>query len=322
MDKILQRIKNNNENPYTLILNPINKPLTKSFLDNTFKLLRVSIKPYNVTDFQYAFVHPSYSTQKNERVLKEFPYSMYHKKTEKLLGKVVPIQEKNYETYEFYGDTVINWAASRYIIEKYPNRNEDFYSRIRSNIVSTSPLAEMGAFLGFPEYIMISGLLEDGKGHSLSISRNKDVMVSTNGRSQEGIIEDVVEAFFGVLSNYITMEECYDAFVYLIEQCIDIHKIEIYNQNYKDQLLRIFQKRNRGSKPSYHKLTIEGREQEFIPPELWSKLDEMKKQYEHLHFISVHDTTGDMIGMGFGNTKKNAEQMAAYQALVFYEVLE
>lgn len=318
METIIQTYKKSGINPYELILNKNNKQITHDFLESVCKKGGIEYNnKWNISLFQQAFVHSSFTKSRNELILKEFPWNDYKLMTERKIGTVIFLQDSDYETLEFFGDTVLNYCATKFIINHFPSKNEDIYSRIRSNIVSTTPLAEFSTYLGFNDYIMMSGFIENGQSHSLQYNRNKDITDSEKGRFQENILEDVFEAFIGVLCMSEDIDTCYKFISNIINHCIDLDSVELKNLNYKDQLLRLFQKKGK-TKPMYQRLFISGREKEYIPPELWESLDEMKEQYKNLHFVSVHDQTGDIIGVGFSHTRKKAEQNAAYRALEYY----
>ena len=83
----------------------------------------------------------------------------------------------------------------------------------------------------------------------------------------------------------------------IIQKYVDIIEMIIKDENSKDQLMWYFQKKFNGSFPIY-----------------------LKEKYEnecfHMYILEPNSTT--IVGKGFARSKKQAEQEAALDALLFY----
>ena len=124
----------------------------------------------------------------------------------------------------------------------------------------------------------------------------KNAVPAPSGR----IFEDAFEALIGAIyidKGYWRVQEFINDKI--IQKHIDFQLLETINLNYKSQLIEWSQKTK-------------------CPIEFFSLIDESDSQY----FISSIKLENQIIGTGKGNSKKEAEQNAAQQALIHLKEIE
>jgi dsRNA-specific ribonuclease len=105
---------------------------------------------------------------------------------------------------------------------------------------------------------------------------------------------------FGCIDEEIGYKICKNFIIHTVETCVDLTELILNDDNYKDQLMRFYQKNFNGKFPIY--------EQE--------NYDEESKTF----FMCVtHPLTDKIVGRGKAQAKKKAEQLAAKQALNFFD---
>jgi ribonuclease III len=87
---------------------------------------------------------------------------------------------ENNERLEFLGDSVLNLVIAEHLYRLFPQADEGSLSRLRSRIVSSQPLAEVGAQHGVGEVLRL------GSGE-----------LKTGGFRRESILADAIEALIG-----------------------------------------------------------------------------------------------------------------------------
>lgn len=280
-------IENDKKNPY----NFNNKLLSIDIIKNILKEFDIYEEPKNLDIYQRALTHKSYSILKN-------PLEDIVEKPEGTLD-LMPLDN---ERLEFLGDSVLGFVVTKYIYERFENQNEGFLTRIKTKLVNGEALSYFSSELGLAEYILMARFIEDKCG----------------GRKSVKILEDVFEAFLGAL--YLDFNEdtdiegysfysgigfhiCEKFIINLIESKVDFTDLIKNDYNYKDQLLRYFQK-------TYNK-----------PPVYILKSNEQLEN-EKLFIIHINDEKGEFLCRGEGRTKKKAEQNCAKNVLIKLKVIE
>lgn len=181
----------------------------------------------------------------------------------------------SYENLEFMGDSVLGFIVTRYLYDNYSNEHEEgFLTKTRTKIVRGSTLATISENLGLYRWILM-----DDKGIRKGWNRNPKIM------------EDVLEALIGAI--YIDLGIIHTK--QFIFKLIQEYPIDMNDDNYKDQLMRICQNR-RFQLPVY---TVDS-------------------QINGVFYISVY-VNAYVCGRGTGTTKKQAEQVAAMHAIKYLE---
>jgi len=89
---------------------------------------------------------------------------------------------KDYERFEFLGDSVLDTVISHLLMEKYPEANEGELSKLRSSLVNTKRLAQLARQFNLGKYLLL------GKGEDQS-----------QGRSKHSILACVYESILGAI---------------------------------------------------------------------------------------------------------------------------
>lgn len=186
---------------------------------------------------------------------------------------------KNNERLEFLGDVVLNLIVSQYLYKRFETSPEGELTKKRATIVCESSLAFAARKLNLGRYILL------GKGEE-----------STGGRNRESILADTFEAVLGAIYIDGSLASAQKFLLDIFEEEA-IYAFTTGNlfTDYKTELQEILQ-RNTNEKIEY---TVE---KEVGP-------DHSKKFYMN---VIVENK---VIGKGIGKNKKEAEQMAAKQAL-------
>jgi ribonuclease-3 len=184
---------------------------------------------------------------------------------------------KDNERLEFLGDAVLELTVSEFLYFTYPGRSEGELTKLRASIVCEPSLVTFAEDLDFGSFVLL------GKGEEL-----------TGGRSRPALLADVFESFIGAL--YLDQGlEPIKAFLnqYVFPKISGEGKLLVID--YKTQLQEHTQHHNLG--------TLEYR-----------IVDERGPAHER-EFIAEVFMENQVLGQGFGRSKKEAEQQAASQAL-------
>lgn len=186
--------------------------------------------------------------------------------------------DQSYERLEHLGDSVLGVVVSSYLEKRYPYENEGFLTNLKKELVCNETLGMLSQKIGIDRFYIISKHNEE----------------ACNGRTNLKKLGDILEAFIGALwidSNY-NFQVVYKFIIGLIEKHINIPKILMNNRNYKEQLQKIYQSKFHKT-PTYKVLSSS----------------------PNLYTMAAVDKDGVHMGVGTAPTKKQAEQMAAREAL-------
>ena len=270
------------------VYNSANVYITKDVIEKMLKKGDVNIPIGDIEIWQRAFIHTSYCST-NDFVKNEKFYGTTMDVKEEDIKRAIPLQKDSNEVLEWLGDGVIQSVVAIYLVKRFPKEREGFLTKIRSKLVKTQSLSKLAHFLEMDKYLMIS----------------KHVEIICNGRKSDTILEDAFEAFVGALMTaFGDFTLCYTFVVKCIDSVIDITELIMYDDNYKDQLMRLYQRRYNGVCPKYEQKAI--------------ILNTDKNGIVHKNFhMFVRDINNAIIGEGVAKSKKAAEQKAAEEALKF-----
>jgi len=184
----------------------------------------------------------------------------------------------SYERLEHLGDSILGAVVSTYLIRRFPSENEGFMTDLKKEIVCNETLGQLSQKIGLDVYYVIS-------------RHNEDIC---NGRSNLKKLGDILEAFIGALwieSDY-NFQIVSSFIVCLIERYINIPKLLMNNRNYKEQLQKIYQGKFHCT-PKYV----------------------MVSSSQNSYTMAATDENGIHLGVGSASTKKQAEQIAAKDAI-------
>jgi ribonuclease-3 len=282
-----------NELPY----NPSNILIQESDIRSLFDnhgLIAMPIK--NINLYRNAFVHRSYCTMKNDD---------FHSGNERCPSNCLPLQEMSYERLEFIGDAILGMVCATYLHERYPDQAEGFLSKLRTKIVNGKMLGFLGDKIGYPKFVVISKQVEE-----------------LHGRNNYKIMEDVFEAFIGAIyTDYNNDENCSIEFpgvkstffplsgmgyhvaetwiITILEKYLDFAELIQIKTNYKDMLVQYMQHTYQDS-PRFFEVSFEN------------------VNNQKVFIYCVKDKSGLSLGTARGHSKKEAENLSAKEALLYY----
>lgn len=206
----------------------------------------IGTKIINVSLYQKAFTHKSALKENN-----------------KLDG--------SFETLEFLGDSVLGFVITKFLYDKFEERQEGFLTKARTKLVRGETLAQIAEKMNLNRWIVM-----DEKGMRNEWNRNPK------------ILEDAFEALIGAIYMDIGLIHTREFIlrIYNDPNFVNLNMIMI-DDNYKDHLMRYCQS-NGLSLPVYKPM----------------------KQENSMFCVSAF-VDGVCVGTGFANNKKQAEQNAS-----------
>jgi len=180
------------------------------------------------------------------------------------------------ERLEFLGDAVLELSVSEYLFRCHPSATEGELTRIRAAIVCEPTLADFARFINLPGYLRL------GKGEAQS-----------GGHDRSSLLADAVEAVIGGLYLACGIDEVKH---FLIEKFYPfLEERQLAQRDFKTQLQEEVQR---------------------LPDRnlLYETMRETGPAHEREFVVSVR-VAGELMGTGTGRSKKEAEQLAARQAL-------
>ena len=206
----------------------------------------IGTKPTKLDLYQKAFTHKS--------ALKEH---------EELTG--------SFETLEFIGDSVLGFVITKYLYDRYEERQEGFLTKARTQLVRGDTLAGIARKLGLHDRVLM-----DEKGMRNGWNNNPK------------ILEDVFEALIGAIYMDIGLIHAKEFIlrIYQDPKLVDLNSIMV-DDNYKDHLMRHCQVNN-WQLPEYR----------------------VAAHHEGLFYIDIY-INNLFCSRGVAKSKKQAEQNAA-----------
>lgn len=179
---------------------------------------------------------------------------------------------------EFLGDAVLDLIISEYLYRRFPDSPEGELSSTRSRIVNRKALA------GFAR------TMELGKGLLVGESADEERI-----RMSEATLADAFEALVGAIYLDRGIDAVQEFVLHHIIERVGFDDLVRDEQNHKSRLIEYTQS-NRLPQPQYHVVAVRGAEHEKI--------------------FTVEVTCGEQsLGRGEARRKKDAEQLAARQAM-------
>ncbi len=183
---------------------------------------------------------------------------------------------KDYERLEFLGDAVLELVSSEFLFHEHEKVQEGELTKMRASMVCEPSLAFCARDLELGEFLLL------GKGEE-----------NTGGRKRDSITSDAMEAVIGAIYLDGGMEHAKN-FVYKFVLS-DLEDKQLFYDS-KTNLQELIQ----------GKLKKEFR---------YVLLEESGPEHDKAFSVEVR-MEDEVIGTGTGRTKKNAEQQAAYEALL------
>ena len=188
------------------------------------------------------------------------------------------------ERLEFLGDSVIGLAVVEYLFLHERGQAESVLAKIKSYIVSTPVFAEIAESLSLGEALLL------GRGEK-----------ATGGRAKKSLLANTFEAVIGAVFLDAGFEKSREIILKLCRERIENAVRSGVFFDYKTELQEKIQMAH-GKLPEYRVMRQEGEE------------------HQRIFTVGVY-LNGKMIGVGSGRRKKEAEALAAKEALAEMEGL-
>lgn len=258
--------------------NPKNKLINAEELITLLSEHGITDKFKDLNLYRKSFVHKSYCTRKNENFIDG---------NVNCPDNCLPLQEESNERLEFLGDSILSIVVADYLYERYPNENEGFLTRMRTKLVNGKMLAHLSAKIGLDRYIILSKQIEENE-----------------GRKNLNILEDCFESFIAAVYldfGFNGFEMAKTWIITIIEDNLDFSDLIKQNHNYKDLLLKYFQQ-NFGYSPKFFEMGIGS-----------NPVNNAK-----IYTVCVKDQNGNILNIGKGGNRKDAENDSAKKTLNEY----
>ena len=194
-------------------------------------------------------------------------------------------KKRSNERLEFLGDSVLSIIVAQHLFTHYTHLPEGELTKLRASLVCEKSLYEFALRFGLNQFLLL------GKGEEM-----------TGGRERPSIIADAFEALLAAIYLDGGMEEATKFVLHFIPEHLSLKQAKGLS-DYKTTLQEIIQQ-NREEKVEYVLISESGPDHD--------------KTFE----VEVH-LNSNVIGRGCGKSKKQAEQLAAKEALELmgYETL-
>lgn len=183
------------------------------------------------------------------------------------------------ERLEFLGDAVLELVITDYLYRKFPEKHEGELTSLRSALVNANTLHVVGTELGVNEYLLLS------KGEA------KDL-----GRARQYILANTMEALIGA----IYLDQKYDVAKDFICAFITPKLEKVLEEGSWIDAKSMFQEK--------------AQEHTSVTP-LYKTMKEMGPDHDKHFTVGVY-LKNELVAQGEGNSKQDAEQMAAKNALL------
>jgi len=220
----------------------------------------LGMKIKNTSYYQRALVHKS-----------------IYKAVKKYQGSLQEYLNEHNERMEFLGDSVLSLIVANYLYHKYPDRDEGFLTRIKTKLVNGTQLAKLARKIELGKYILMSNHVQN-----------------INGRDSQKILEDSFEAFLAAIFKDLGFDAV-NSFVIEHIESLDFNEV-LFEDNYKDILLKFAQHNFKGSTPEYTTVNTDG------PP-------------HNRTFTVMVSINGINYETGMAKSKKQAEQIASEKTI-------
>jgi ribonuclease III len=197
----------------------------------------------------------------------------------------------NYEQLEFVGDSVVRLITAELLLEVYPQESVGEFAAVRSILVSDRVLAQFAENYGIEPYLIIG------------------TNATGNPTGRQSWLADAFEAVLGAL--YLSTHNM-ELIRPWLDQALKQKAVEVMNDparfNYKDALQEWTQGKYKNL-PEYK--VAENKQLEIAV-----KLPSNQSSWHEQRFAAEVWFQGNLLGTGYGRSKKVAEQAAAKEAFL------
>lgn len=264
--------------------NITNKDITQDTIERILRAYGWRGELKNPEIFKQACVHKSYVNRPEEWAEQAAATNEVMEMAPRPDG-CMELKEADNEEMEFVGDSILGNIVALYVYDRYPGEGEGFMTKLKTRIVNNKTLGEMARKMGFSQWMIISRHVEE----------------VCNGRNNLRMLGSMLEAWMGALYFYEGkgghgFEVCQRWFIKIMEKHIDFSQLITDDNNFKDQLLRLYQSR-------WHQ-----------PPK-YKEVDVIGPPHDRTFTMGVLDINGGIVATYTARNKKVAEQEASRLAL-------
>lgn len=191
----------------------------------------------------------------------------------------------NFQRLEFLGDAVLELTVSEYVYHRFDSLSEGELTKVKSVIVSQRTLAKWANQISLGKFIIL------GKGEDF-----------TGGRNKFSVLSDCFEALLGAIYLDGGLKKASEVVTPFIEEELELITQPSYVEDYKTLLQEISQKEMK-CLPHYNLIKEKGPDHK--------KIFCMEVKLKEITY-----------GTGFGESKKEAEQNAAQDALKKLKIIQ
>ncbi len=189
-----------------------------------------------------------------------------------------PCPIESNQRLEFLGDSILGMLISEYLFKSFPESAEGELSSNRAKIVNSKSLAGFARSLQLGDHLILG---ESADHHKI--------------RSSESALADAFESLIGAIYLDKGIKAAYDFVIHHIIEHVNFKTIVAAEHNYKSRL-------------------IEHTQSNHLPPPLYTVITETGAEHEKSFTVSV-SCSGQLLGTGTAQRKKDAEQLAAREAM-------
>lgn len=192
---------------------------------------------------------------------------------------------ENNERSEFLGDSILSVITAEFLFNHFPDADEGFLTRTRAALVCEDSLFVFANSLNLGEYMLF------GKGEALA----------SRGRHRKSTLADAFEALIAAIYLDGGMENAKSFVLPFVSNHLDT-VIKAGTEDYKSRLQRIVQQ---------------------TPEEVltYTLVAEEGPPHDRIFSYEVY-LNSNLLGRGKGRTKREAEQVAAHEALILLGELD
>lgn len=182
------------------------------------------------------------------------------------------------ERLEYLGDAILGMVVAEHLFNRFPDRDEGYLTRLRAKLVNRKALAVNATELNLGQIMLMS-----------------DAIAATTGRTSESILSDAFEAIIGAIYLDLGMHAARTFIKRTVLHRVNLPELASQQDNFKSLLLEFAQAR-KWPQPAYRI------KEEFGP--------------SHDKIFTIEVILSDrQLGEGTARSKKEAEQLAAREAL-------
>jgi ribonuclease-3 len=182
------------------------------------------------------------------------------------------------ERLEFLGDGVLNLVVAQYLFDHYPDADEGTLTKMRSRLVNRKALATFAKQIHLKNFMQVN-----------------PPTANASAKGLDTILADGVEALIAAIYLDAGFPAAQQFIIEQLTFALESSALKIVDENYKSQLLEFAQGNNWGM-PEYAVLREEGPDHDRT-------------------FVVQVTVSANGYGIGKGKSKKDAEQLAAAQAI-------